>query len=179
MPYVNLIQEQRLVAQGNERKARSFFFVFVGVLVTSGLAYGFFSMDGLLISHQATNVEAQNKRNAPITKQIEQNAKELAELTPRLKTLQDAQMSTGRWDRILNHLTVQTPQSTWLTGLRCQASDASKPIQVNFIGISGSQSPIGEFIMRLQNQPDLENVNLKYTNEKLVSTTQAIEFEVD
>jgi len=179
MPYVNLIQEQRLAAQANESKARSFFFVFVGALVTSGLAYGFFSMDAMLISHQTSNIKAEIKKNAPITKQIDQNSKDLADLTPRLKTLQDAAVSTGRWDRILNQLTVQTPENSWLTGLRCEASDPTKPIDVQFTGIAASQTPIGEFMLRLQNIDDLENVNLKFSNAKLISASKAIEFEVD
>ncbi|HTQ09338.1 MAG TPA: PilN domain-containing protein, partial [Fimbriimonadaceae bacterium] len=130
-------------------------------------------------SHQTSNITAEIKKNAPITKQIDQNGKDLAELTPRLKTLQDAAVSTGRWDRILTHLTVQTPTATWLTGIRCEASDPTKPVQVDFSGIGASQSPIGEFMLRLQNLDDLDDVNLKFTNEKLISASKAIEFEID
>jgi Tfp pilus assembly protein PilN len=179
MPYVNLIQEQRLAAQANERKARSFFFLFVGVLVVSGGAFGAFSMDAMLVSHKAALIDAENKKNAPIVTQIDKNAKDLADLMPRLKTLEDAGIITGRWDRVLSHLSVQTPSSTWLTGLRCQGSDPTKPIQISLVGVGAAQSPIGEYIMRLQNSSDLENVHLKYTNEKLISTQKAVEFEVD
>lgn len=179
MPYVNLIQEQWLGTQANERKARSFFFVFVGTLAVSAAAYGFLSMETLLVGRQAESILAQNKKNQPLVTQIEQNGKELAELTPRLKTLEDAGVMTGRWDRILNSLTMQTPQSAWLTGLRCSSADPTKPIQVTFLGIAASQTPIGEFILRLQNLSDLDNVNLKFTNEKLVATTKAIEFQVE
>lgn len=179
MPYVNLIQEQWLSTQANERKARSFFFVFVGTLAASAAAYGFLSMESMLVGRQADSILAQNKKNQPLVAQIDQNGKELADLTPRLKTLEDAGVMTGRWDRILTSLTVQTPQSAWLTGLRCSSSDPTKPIQVTFLGIAASQSPIGEFILRLQNVSELDNVNLKFTNEKLVATSKAIEFQVE
>jgi Tfp pilus assembly protein PilN len=179
MPYINLIQEQRLAAQTNERKARSFFLAFVGCLALSGVAYGFLSVETLVVSRQAHNIETQNKKNEPIQKQIDDNGKLLAELTPRLKTLEDAQTTTDRWNHILNYLPVQTPQSSWLTGLRCMGSDPAKPIQISFLGVATSQSPVGEFILRLQNLKDLENVNLKYTNEKLISATKGIEFEID
>lgn len=179
MPYINLIQEQRLAAQANERKARSFFFLFAGILVASGAAYGFLSMEAMMVGHQADTIEAQNKKNAPLVKQIDQNSKDLADLTPRLKTLEDAQTITDRWNRILNHLVVQTPGSAWLTGLRCMSSDPTKPIQVSFLGVAQAQSPIGEFILRLQNLTDLENVNLRFTNEKLIVDSKAIEFQVD
>ena len=179
MPYINLIQEQRLLVSGNERKARSFFLLFAGILAASGAAYGFLSMETMFVSRQADGIQQQNKKNEPLVKQIKQNGKDLADLTPRMKTLQDAQTITDRWNHILNHLAVQTPQSAWLTGLRCMAADPTKPIQVNILGIAPAQSPIGEFILRLQNLPDLDNVTLKYTNEKLVASSKAVEFEVD
>jgi Tfp pilus assembly protein PilN len=179
MPYINLIQEQRLAAQTGERKARSFFFLFVGVLVASGVGFGFFSMDSLITNNQAKIIEDQNKKSAPLVKQIQANGQALADLTPRLKTLQDAAEMTTRWDHVLNHLVFQTPPSTWLTGLRCSASDPTKPVQISFIGVGASQSPIGEFILRLQNLKELDNVNLKYTNEKVVASSKAIEFEID
>ncbi|MFI5384911.1 MAG: PilN domain-containing protein [Fimbriimonadales bacterium] len=179
MPYVNLIQEQRQAAQANERQAKSFFFLFVGVLVTSGIVYGLTSMDAMFVSRQAHTVQEQNKKNAPIVKRIDQNALDLAALTPRLKTLEDAAVITSRWDRILTHLTTQTPPSAWLTGVRCSAADPTKSIQVSFAGVAAAQSPIGEFILRLQNLKDLDNVNLKFTNEKVVATSRAVEFQVD
>ena len=179
MPYINLIQEQRLATQAGERKSRSFFLVFVSVLAVSGAAYGFLSVETLLVSRQAANVEAQNKKNEPIQKQIDANGDQLAELTPRMKTLEDAQIATDRWNRILNHLAVQTPQAAWLTGIRCQGSDPTKPIQVSFLAIATGQSPIGEFMLRTQNLKDLENVNLRFTNEKLISTAKGIEFQID
>jgi Tfp pilus assembly protein PilN len=179
MPHINLIQEQRLAVLANERKARSYFAVFAGVLAVSGLTYGFFGMETIIVARQAAAIEAQNKRNAPLAKQIEENGKQLAELTPRLATLEDAAAITDRWDHILTHLAVQTPQSSWLTGVRCQGSDPAKPIQVTFLGIATGQTPIGEFILRLQNLKDLENVSLRFTNEKLISTTTGIEFQID
>jgi Tfp pilus assembly protein PilN len=179
MPYVNLIQEQRIAAQTNERKSRTFFLAFVGVLAVSGVAYGFLSVETLFVSRQAHNIDEQNKRNAPIQKQIDDNGKLLADLTPRLKTLTDAQETTDRWNRILNYLPMQTPQSSWLTGIRCQSADPTKPIQISFQGIAVSQTPVGEFMLRLQNLKDLENVNLKFTNEKLISATKGIEFQID
>lgn len=179
MPYINLIQEQRLTAQANERKARSFFFTFIGALVASVSTYGYLTMEGVFVSRQAAVVEAQNKLNEPLVKQIDENGKALADLTPKLKTLQDAKDVTDRWNRILNHLAVQTPSDAWLTGLRCAGSDPTKPITISFLGISTAQSTVGEFILRLQNQHDLDNVNLDHTNEKFISDDKAFEFKVD
>jgi Tfp pilus assembly protein PilN len=178
MPYINLIEEQRLAIRANERSARTFFVVFVSVLVASAGAYGFFTFQAESLAGQAAEVEAQNQKNAPLVKEIEANQKLIAELTPRLSTLTDAQLMTDRWNRLLKHLTMQTPNSAWLTGMRCTFSDPLKPIEISFNGAAEAQAPIGEFMLRLQNLPDLENVNLKYTNEKLIATQTATEFEI-
>lgn len=179
MPYINLVQEQRLVKQANERKSRSFFLMFVGVIAASGVAYGFLAMESIIVGRQIANIQAQNKKNEPVLKEIDANTKALGQINPRLKTLTDAQEITDKWNRVLNHLAVQTPSSVWLSGIRCSSSDATKPIQVSFLGASTSQSPIGEFILRLQNLPDLESVTLGHTGEKMISTSRAIEFQID
>lgn len=178
MPYINLIEEQRLAIKANERMARTFFAVFVGILVAGGGTYGFLTFSAEAVAGQAAEVQAQNQKNAPIEKEIEANQQLLAELTPRLATLTDAQVITDRWNHILTHLTMQTPSQAWLTGVRCQSSDPAKPIEISFNGVAEAQAPIGEYTMRLQNLPDLENVNLKYTNEKLVADKTGTEFEI-
>src|SRR5205823_258108 len=98
---------------------------------------------------------------------------------PRLATLENAQLTTGHWSRILDHLSRQTPDETWLTGVRCQDSDPTKAVEVTFAGISTRQEHIGDLILRLQNCPDLGNVALRFTAEKPASATEHdINFEV-
>jgi Tfp pilus assembly protein PilN len=179
MPYINLIQENRLAVQANERKARGFFMAFVAIAVAGGSAFGFLTMESMVVAGQAHGVEQENKKNEPIAKQIEQNGKALAEMTPKIKTLEDAQTITDRWNHIFYHLAVNTPQSAWLTAIRCQGNDPTKPIRVSFVGLATSQSPVGEFMLRLQNQPDLENVTLGFTNEKMATNGKGIEFQID
>ena len=178
MPLINLIQEQRLAKKRNEAKARSFFFVFAGTAVASVAAYGYFLLQTESLGREKAQIEAQIQKNAPLVKQIEEYDAEFAKLSPRLKTLEDAQTVSGRWGRILTHLSHQTPKATWLTAMRVMAADATKPISLSVQGVSPGQEPISEFIMRLQNLNDLENVSLKYSQEKVIQMTKAVEFEV-
>lgn len=179
MPYINLIQEQRTSTQAREQKARTFFIAFVAVSVASAGAFLFFWTQSMFIGAQISNLEAQAKKNAPLEGQIAESEQSLSVLKPRLTTLQSAQEITDRWNHIMDHLAVQTPPQAWLTGLRCLVTDASKPIQVSFVGVAPNQSPVGEFILRLQNLTDLENVTLNHTSEKLITDTKGIEFQVD
>jgi Tfp pilus assembly protein PilN len=178
MPLINLIQEQRLSNQREERRSRLFFMGFVGTAVASALGFGFLLFKTDAAQGEVARLEAQAQRLAPLLAEIEENNKLFAQLSPRLKTLQGAQELTSRWDRILDHLAVQTPNQTWLTGIRCVAQDATKPVQISFIGMAANQDLVGEFILRLQSCTDLEKVNLRYTQEKVVANGIGIEYEV-
>lgn len=179
MPLINLIQEQRLATKRSERQARSYFFAFVGVAAMSSVGYLGLLLETESMQSQESKLNAQLQRLRPLTTQIEANEKQYGELSPRIKTLEDAQLYTARWDRVLKHLSHQTPDHTWLSAVRCMATDPQKPVSMSVFGMSLAQEPIGEFILRLQNSTDLDNVQLKYTQEKIVNMAKGIEFEVD
>jgi Tfp pilus assembly protein PilN len=178
MPLINLIQEQRLQNQREESRTRLFFLTFVASACAGLGAFGFTLYQKESAASELARLQALNQKIAPLQKQIEDNQRAFGAMSPRVKTLEDAQAFTAKWDRILNHLLVQMPDSTWLTGIRCQAPDPTKPIEVGFLGMSADQQRVGEFILRLQNCPDLESVNLKQTVEKQVNEGNGIEFEV-
>ncbi|MBX3095290.1 MAG: PilN domain-containing protein, partial [Fimbriimonadaceae bacterium] len=106
------------------------------------------------------------------------NKAELAQLQPRLKTLETALVDTARWSRLMNHLAGNTPDGIWLTNVRCQNPDPSKGTMVQFTGNSQNQDLVGAFILRLNASEDLENVQLKFTQERIVEGGKAIEFEI-
>lgn len=178
MPHINLIQEQRLARKRNESKTRNFTFVFLGIAAASVMGFGFFGLQSALLHAEKDRLEAQLARNAPLVKQIQEYQRMYAEIAPRLKTLEDAQLVSGRWGRIMTHISRQTPKPTWLTAMRVQANDPAKPINLSLIGVAPAQEPISEFILRMQNSTDLENVNLKFSQEKMVNSMKAVEFEV-
>lgn len=178
MPFINLIQEQRLAQKRNESKARSFFMVFVGSAVASVAGIGYFWLQADGLSQEKSQLEAQIEKNEPLVKQIDEYQKQYTEIAPRLKTLEDAQTVSGRWGRIMTHIARQTPKPTWLTAMRVTASDLTRPINLSLVGVAPGQEPISEFILRMQNSGDLENVNLKFSQEKMVNQVKAVEFEV-
>lgn len=179
MPLINLIQEQRLASRRNEQKSRALFMTFAATLVASVGAFGFLLFETESSRAEEARLKEQLKKNAPMMKQIEDNDQEMAAAAPRLKTLEDAQLTIGRWGRVLQHVATQTPERSWLTAVRAIGADASKPIAINFVGVSADQATIGEYMQRLQNSEDLDNVILKYTMEKLAVNAKGLEFEID
>jgi Tfp pilus assembly protein PilN len=179
MPFVNLIHEQRVAAERADRKSKLFFLAFVAVMISSAGGFAVISFKNKNVHDEEAALQAQIERAKPLIAQTKANNLLKEGLTPRLSTLEDAQGDTTRWNRVLTYLTTQTPPQAWLTSLRCQSADPKKPVQITFQGVAMSQEPVGETILRLQNSPDLGNVQLSYTQEKLIQQTKTTEFQVN
>jgi Tfp pilus assembly protein PilN len=177
MPHINLIHEQRSAIRRREAQARAGLLVLAGSLGLTAIFSGVILLQSQMARGEEDRLRAELQRLEPIAKQIEVNAMETDKLSPRLKTLEGARKTTGRWHRILEHLTVNVPKETWLVYLRSTADDPSKPVMVTVSGMGTEQAPIGDLLLRTQNCQDLENVNLKYTEERVTSNSKAIQFE--
>ncbi len=178
MPYINLIQEQRAVTRRNEIRARSGFFAFVGITSLAVLGYGALFLQTADLNSRESKLLFELQRLEPVKKQIDANKAIEADLHPRLTSLEEGQALTDRWVHILDHFTTQTPANTWITNLRSQSNDPQRPVALVVSGMSTGQEPVGEFMLRTQNEPNLEAVTLKYTNEKTTLAGPAIEFEL-
>jgi Tfp pilus assembly protein PilN len=178
MPLINLIQEQRLAARKNEQQARFFFMAFAGSAALSVVALGFLTFLRESAESEQSSLRAKAQKLQPMLDAIAKHQAEYGKLAPRVTTLTDAQETTNRWNRVLAHLSTQTPTETWLTQMRASQPDLKQPVQISFIGLSSRQELIGEFILRMQGSPDLKDVGLKFSQEKNVQFGAQLEFEV-
>lgn len=177
MPLINLIQEQRIAIRRSGAKARAYFLMFTSVAVASVGSYAFLTFETERAQGEASHLKNQLRRNEPLVAQIDFNTKEIGTLSPRLKTLSDAQVWTDRWSRILHHIATQTPANAWLTSIRASVGDPTKPVNISFLGVADSQTSIGEYMERLQNCSDLDAVTFRNSQEKPAATYKGIEFE--
>lgn len=177
MPLINLIETHRIAAQREERSVRIGLFTLCGTASVCILGYGFLFLQTEGLAQEERTLTASKEKLEPLLKRIGEDERERADLEPRLKTLGDAQKLTGRWGRILQHMTLNTPSGAWLTSVRC-TTEAEKPVSISLAGVGRSQAEAAEFMMRVQNAADLENVQLRYTQEKMLDKDNAIEFEV-
>lgn len=179
MPLINLIREQRLEVKKSERKARVFFMSFAASVMVGVGSFGFM----LYLTEQAQGEKAVLEANAqklePFLSNIKDTNLEYGKVAPRVDTLTAARDLTDKWNRLMDHLTVQTPDRVWLSGIRAVAQDPKKPIQITFAGLSQQQQLIGEFQLRMQGSPDLESVNFKFSQEKPVASGYLLEFQIE
>ncbi len=179
MPFVNLIQEQRLEAQARERTLKTGLSVTMAIGVICLCSTGFFMFDSIRLNLLAGSLEQKKAQLEPMMKELEANKTELSKLEPRLQTLTSATTFSKSWNRILEHLATNTPDEAWLSAVKTFQSDPKTPIEVTFNGVSTTQETVGQFMLNLQASEDLENVNLKYTQPKMVEGgKQQFEFEI-
>ncbi len=178
MPFINLIQEHVLAAKRERKRAKVSLVCFVAATSVAVGATGFCMYEGESLDAQIAQLKHDSDKHKAILGEIEENQRQLADLGPRLQTLSNAQVMSQRWATILDHLSKQTPPGSWLTALRSSGTDPAKPLQASFQGLSARQELVGEFILRLQACKELENVNLRYTAEKIVANGKGIEFDV-
>lgn len=179
MPFINLIEEQRIQRRADVGKSRTALIVFSLVTAVTTIGTGSIFLASEALDASIATLQNEAKKRKPMIDEIESAQTDLSKMNPKITTLENAHAITAKWDRILNHLTVQTPQEIWLTNLRVTAIDMTKPIEITFNGMGSELNKIGEYILRLQSCEDLEGVSLKYTQEKLAATGVGIEFEIN
>ncbi len=178
MPFINLIQEQRLQAKKSDQLARVGLFSLVGVSACCLIGWGAitFQLDRTL-SDQAI-LRGKIQKQAPLLAEIKANKVAMIDLEPKLKTLENARKYSDRWAKLLSHFSQQTPNATWLTAIRTTNPDPFKNTSVSISGVSMNHDYVSDFLLRTQNATDFEGVQLKQTREKDWGNTHAVEFEV-
>jgi Tfp pilus assembly protein PilN len=178
MPYINLIAEQRAALRAVTRKSRAWFLAFASVAGVFALTVGFFFMRSGSLNAEIADLKAQAEQLQPLKDGIERNQSALAQMKPRMETLQTARLDTERWTRILDHMSLVMPQNSWLTNVAAVQSNDTKPVEITWIGMSSEQSLVGELMLRMQQSPDFSDVQLKFTETKHTQYGVGIEFNI-
>lgn len=179
MPLINLIKEQRLEAQRKERQVQIAMMATLGIGAVCMLATAGLMLDGARLNMKAASLEQKKKELEPLVEELNSNQDEIELLQPRIKTLQEAQTFSGKWGKILDYITTNVPQRTWLTNIKSFQQDRTKPLVVTFIGVSENNDLVGDLILRLESSEELENVKLKYTQPRMSQAGKQLEFEVE
>lgn len=179
MPTLNLILERRLAIRRDESQSR-LLLILSGAAAGAGIL-GFLAIGFATIHDKAkiAQLREMEQREAPMLHNIDSDTKMSQALLPKIQILEQAQQTCNRWGRVMNFISHQTPPEVWLSSIRASGVDPSKPITATIMGTATAQDPVSEYVLRLQNSPDLENVTLKFTQAKQQLTVSETEFEID
>ena len=180
MAVINLIAQEQQMRRQLERKTRLLGFGWLTVAGVIGAGWASLLLYGSSLNAQRAQVEAQLTQLRPTLQQLRQAQAQLGALQPLVETLQNAQKDTRRWLQLFQHFSQHTPQGCYLTGAELgKRADPKKPLEITLKGIAETQQIVGEFMLRLNQHPELENVRLDYSQERALSElTTVVEFQI-
>lgn len=180
MAVINLIAQEKQLRRVAERKVRlaGMSWLLAGMLV--GLGWGGLMLYANTLLQQRAEVEAQLTQLRPTLQQLQRVQTELNALRPLVETLRNAHKDTKRWQQLFQHLSQHTPEGCFLTGAELgKRADPKRPLEITLKGIAQTQQLVGEFMLRLNQHPELEQVRLDYSQERPLSEhITAVEFQI-
>ncbi|MFN7018489.1 MAG: PilN domain-containing protein [Fimbriimonadales bacterium] len=180
MAVINLIAQEQQLRRVVERKNRLLGLGWLLVVALVVVGWGGLLLYAGTLTMQRASVEEQLVKLRPTLQQLQQTQAELSALQPLVSTLQNARKDTGRWQQLFQHFAQHTPQGCFLTGAELgKRSDPKKPLEITLKGVAENQQRVGEFMLRLNQHPELEQVRLDYSQERALSEQQvAVEFQI-
>lgn len=180
MAVINLIAQEKQLRRIAERKVRVAGMSWLLVAVLIGLGWGGLLLHASTILQQQAEVNAQMTKLRPTLQQLQQVQNELNTLRPLVETLRNAHKDTKRWQQLFQHLSQHVPDGCFLTGAELgKRTDPKRPLEITLKGIAQTQQLVGEFMLRLNQHPELEQVRLDYSQERALSEqTTAVEFQI-
>jgi Tfp pilus assembly protein PilN len=157
MPYINLIQEQKLAERKREQQIRMLFMGVLGVGAVSVLTAVFFTLDASRLNAEAVRLERKKEELQPKLDALETARYATADILPQIQTLESGQESVSNWWNILDHLKMSTPDDIWVTEVRSRRTDAKSPISLTTIGRSLNHEGVGAFMLHLESADQLQN----------------------
>ncbi|MFN3690474.1 MAG: PilN domain-containing protein [Fimbriimonadales bacterium] len=180
MAVINLIAQEQQLRRVAERRNRLLGIGWMLVAALVAVGWGGLILYAGALTMQRAHIEEQMVKLRPTLQQLQQTQAELNALQPLVSTLQNARKDTGRWQQLFQHFARHTPNGCFLTGAELgKRSDPKKPLEITLKGVAENQQLVGEFMLRLNQHPELEQVRLDYSQERALSEQQvAVEFQI-
>ena len=186
MPSINMI-----AIRGAERKRLEKLICVTLLVVAAELAVilcllGFMTTRVFTAGWESDRLDQKLAKIKPTVDKIRQYEGEIAKLQPRLDLLSDSREQTLLWYTVLQDLARSMPANTWLSSVTTTRpavtglarSQPVPPPTLSLRGVSVSQALIGETMLRLNQFPEFERVDLNYTQGNESRAVECVEFQL-
>lgn len=180
MAVINLIAQEQMLRRQAERKMRLLGLGWLVAAAFVGVGWGGLLLYMGMLALQRAQIEEKMTQLKPSLQQVQQVQAELNALQPLVNTLQNARKDTGRWQQLFHHFTRHTPEGCFLIGAELgKRNDPKKPLEITLRGVAENQQRVGEFMLRLNQHPDLEKVRLDYSQARTQNDlSSVVEFQI-
>lgn len=185
MPSINMIASRRAEKQRQEQNIRKLLYgisaeVACVILALTGLSIRQASMRG----HMA-DLSAQIQNLQPKVNKIQALQDEMTAMQPKVDTLDGARADTLFWYTNLAAITNSLPAKTWLTSVGVvggtggdPGSGAGADPTITLAGVTLNQSLVGESMLRMNQAPGLDHVDLTSALQQKTGSTDTVAFQM-
>jgi len=185
MPSINMIASRRAEKRRQEQNIRKLIYgvsaeIGCVILALTGLSLREASMRGHI-----AELGAQIQNLQPRVNRIQALQEEMTAMQPRVDTLDGARADTLFWYSNLSAITNSLPNKTWLTSLGVTSSAGGAPGSaagadptISLAGVTVDQSLVGEAMLRMNQAPGLDHVDLASSQQQKTGDTDTVAFQM-
>jgi Tfp pilus assembly protein PilN len=183
-----MIAARRQESKQTEKRVRIMFLVVASEIAIGLAVMSFMTACVYSAGKSIEQTEYKLKKSQPIVNRIDGYTKAVERLQPKLKLLSDSRGATMLWCGVLHDLSASMPEKTWLTGLVTTSEVTAPPphskeqpetkVLLSLHGMSTSQRLVGDAMLRLSQCPELDKVNLNYTEKGNSAGFDGIGFDI-
>lgn len=188
MPSINMIAARRAEKKRIEKMVYVTLLAIVGEVALSLGVLGFMTARVHAANSNIRQLDSQMVKLKPTVERIQRYETEIKDLNPRLELLSQSREQTLLWYTIMHDLASSMPENTWLTGVATMMSvDASASASgtkvapkatLNLNGTTSSQKLVGEAMLKLNECPEFEQVDLAFTQESANLNGKSLQFQI-
>jgi Tfp pilus assembly protein PilN len=188
MPSINMIALRRGEKRHQEENARKLLYSIAGE-VGLVVVVAFVMTTRILVTQNHLNdLSDQLNKLKPQVAQIQALQTQTAALQPKVDTLDGAKADTLFWYNNFYAVTASLPPKTWLTALGTGTSGTAVGAApgnasgddptLNLAGIAMSEATVGESMLRMNQSPMLDHVDLSFVQAQKLGTANAVSFQM-
>lgn len=188
MPSINMIATRRAEKIRRENNLRNTVYAILAETGIVVLTLGILTIRYGAIDAQIAELNSKIQNLQPKVNQIQKLQQETARLMPKVQTLDGAKQDTLFWYNSVCAVATSLPPKTWLTSLATKGADPNTPgtpgqvsgtdptIQVS--GVAMSHSTVGDTMLRMNQAPQLDHVDLAYDQSQKVGVQDTVAFQM-
>ena len=188
MPSINMIAVRREEKRRQEQNIRKLLYSILGEIGLV-IAVAFVITARILVTQNEVN-KLSDRVNAlqPSVTKIQQLQSQTAALMPKVQTLDGAKADTLFWYKNFYAVTTSLPPKTWLTSLGTVGAAGAGAVTpgaasgddptLSLAGIAMSQAVVGETMLRMNQAPSLDHVDLAFVQQQKIGSADTVAFQM-
>jgi Tfp pilus assembly protein PilN len=140
------------------------------------------------INAQIAELDGKIQSLQPKVNEIQKLQQETARLMPKVQTLDGAKQDTLFWYNSIFAVSNSLPPKTWLTNLATTGAGADATVTpgqvsgsdptINISGVATSHATVGETMLKMNQAPELDHVDLAFDQAQKVGKVDTVAFQM-